>query len=71
MTTLTLVAPSGVSSVVGVDGLTYAVSAGRVTVPVLVAGPLIDGGYYVASAAGTGGATGATGSTGPTGATAA
>lgn len=67
MPNITLTAPSGVSSVVGSNGIVYAVAAGVVVVPANIAGPLFAAGYTVP---GGGGATGSTGTTGSTGATA-
>ena len=65
--TISLNAPTGVGSVVGIDGVTYAVVSGAVTVPKSIAGPLLAQGYYVGSATGSTGVTGSTGKTGNTG----
>lgn len=79
MGNITLKAPSGVTvgTVVGADGVAYAVTSGEVTLPQNAAASLFAAGWWngvIATGAtgGTGstGATGATGATGPTGATA-
>lgn len=78
MANITLTAPSGYKgSVLGSDGVSYAIAAGVVTVPANVAGPLFAAGFYFGTSGGTGStgatggtaATGSTGATGPTGAT--
>lgn len=73
MANITLTAPSGVvGTVLGSNGVSYAIIAGQVTVPANVAGPLFAAGFYNAVSGGATGGTGATGATaavGMTGAT--
>lgn len=85
MSTVTLAAPVGYvgGTIIGTDGVSYAVVAGEVTVPSAQVPALLSVGFTVpgtetgptGSTGGTGGtgstgATGSTGTTGPTGATA-
>ena len=71
MSNITLKSPAGYvgAHVIAADGVSYALSAGSVTLPQAVAAPLYAAGFYNAAAAGAAGATGATGATGTTGAT--
>lgn len=67
MSNITLNAPSGVvGTVLGSDGVSYAIISGAVTLPANAAGALFAAGFYNAT---VGGATGSTGGTAATGAT--
>jgi len=69
MANVTINAPSGVSSVLGLDGVFYPVASGQVTMPQsAVPRDLFAAGYNFGTGP-TGGNTGATGAVGGTGAT--